>query len=134
MKELLVIVEITNTGYSAYVPLLPGCITVGDTYDEIKLNIKEAIALYIEDMEEDGEVVPDFLKKEYGICLRVDVRELFEHFKGILTKSALSKITGINSSLISQYVMGIKHPSEKQAKKIEKALHELGQEFLSVRL
>lgn len=52
--DYLVIIEKTDTGYSAYVPDLPGCITVGDTKEEVQAHIKEAIQLHIEGMREDG--------------------------------------------------------------------------------
>jgi len=35
-------------GYSAEVPALPGCYTDGDTMEEVKENLKEAIQLYLE--------------------------------------------------------------------------------------
>lgn len=56
--EYLVIIEKTNTGYSAYVPDLPGCITVSDTKEEIEKNIQEAIKLHLEGMREDGIEIP----------------------------------------------------------------------------
>jgi hypothetical protein len=40
----------------------------------------------------------------------------------------------MNQSLIRQYAMGIKKPSVKQTKKIEHALHTLGQELLEIKL
>lgn len=40
-------------------PSLPGCISQGETRDEAILNIKEAISLYIEVLEEDGLPVPE---------------------------------------------------------------------------
>ncbi len=40
-------------GYTAYVPALPGCISEGDTIDEAMQNIREAIALYVEPVEDD---------------------------------------------------------------------------------
>ena len=40
-------------------PSLPGCISQGETRDEAILNIKEAISLYIETLEEDGFPVPE---------------------------------------------------------------------------
>ena len=40
-------------------PSLPGCISQGETRDEAILNIKEAISLYIESLEEDGLHVPE---------------------------------------------------------------------------
>jgi predicted RNase H-like HicB family nuclease len=40
-------------------PSLPGCISQGKTKEEAIANIKEAIELYIEDMEANGEAVPE---------------------------------------------------------------------------
>ena len=39
-------------GYTAYVPALPGCISEGDTLEEARRNIREAIELYLEPVEE----------------------------------------------------------------------------------
>jgi len=39
-------------GFPAYVPALPGCISEGDTLEEARENIREAIALYLEPIEE----------------------------------------------------------------------------------
>ncbi len=46
-------------GYTVTVPSLPGCISEGDTYEETLANIKEAIALYLESLQEDGLPIPD---------------------------------------------------------------------------
>ena len=40
-------------GYTVIVPALPGCISEGDTRDEALKNIKEAIELYLEPVEDD---------------------------------------------------------------------------------
>ena len=48
----------TRTGYSAYLPDLPGCIAVGGSLDETKRLMHEAIALHIEGMKEDGLPIP----------------------------------------------------------------------------
>jgi predicted RNase H-like HicB family nuclease len=45
-------------GYTVYVPILPGCISEGDNREEALANIKEAIELYIESLEDDGEPIP----------------------------------------------------------------------------
>ncbi len=44
--------------YSAYVPDLPGCVSVGDTLDEVKAEIREAIEFHLEGMREEGLPVP----------------------------------------------------------------------------
>lgn len=46
-------------GFSVIVPLLPGCFTHLKTIDEATEMAKDAIALYIESLERDGEPVPD---------------------------------------------------------------------------
>ncbi|CAN5252617.1 type II toxin-antitoxin system HicB family antitoxin [soil metagenome] len=43
----------------AEVPSLPGCISQGQTRDEALANVREAIALHIEVLQERGESVPD---------------------------------------------------------------------------
>jgi predicted RNase H-like HicB family nuclease len=59
MKDYTIIIEKTATGYSAYVPDLPGCITVGDTLEETKQYMKEAIELYIDTLKEQGNPLPE---------------------------------------------------------------------------
>jgi predicted RNase H-like HicB family nuclease len=59
MRTYRVILEPNESGgYTVTVPLLPGCISEGDTKKEALANIKEAIELYIESLEEDGEPIP----------------------------------------------------------------------------
>jgi len=54
----LVIIEETDTGFSAYVPDLPGCISVGSTREEIENNIQEAVLFHLEGLREDGMEIP----------------------------------------------------------------------------
>ncbi len=42
-----------DSGYTVYVPSLPGCISEGDTYEEALANIREAISLYLEPVDDD---------------------------------------------------------------------------------
>ncbi len=58
-KEYYVICEQAGNNYSAYVPDLPGCISTGKTLEEIEVNIKEAIELYIDTIQEDGQPIPE---------------------------------------------------------------------------
>lgn len=46
-------------GYFATVPALPGCVTEGDTLEETKKNLIEAIELYLETLEELGLPMPE---------------------------------------------------------------------------
>ena len=53
-----IVLEKTNTNYSAYVPDLPGCIATGLTIEETESEIKAAIAFHIEGLIEDGLEIP----------------------------------------------------------------------------
>jgi predicted RNase H-like HicB family nuclease len=57
--EYAVIFEKTGTGYSAYAPDLPGCITTGATREESERLMVEAIEFHIAGMREDGEAIPE---------------------------------------------------------------------------
>lgn len=58
MKKYVVIFEKTATGYSAYVPDLPGCIATGKTKPIVEKNIYEAILFHLEGLVEEGENIP----------------------------------------------------------------------------
>jgi predicted RNase H-like HicB family nuclease len=54
-----VFIEPTKTGFSAYVPDLPGCVAAASTLEETRQMIKEAIEFQIEGMRMNGEAIPD---------------------------------------------------------------------------
>ena len=53
MKLKVVLEPSDEGGYTVYVPSLPGCISEGDTTEEAMGNIREAIELYLEPVEDD---------------------------------------------------------------------------------
>jgi len=54
-----VVIEKTQTGYSACVPDLPGCVSVGRTREEMDRNIREAIDLYLDELRSQGTPIPE---------------------------------------------------------------------------
>lgn len=58
MQYVVIIEETQNGGYSAYVPDLPVCFTVGDTLAEVQINIKDAIETYLDEAQETGVPIP----------------------------------------------------------------------------
>jgi predicted RNase H-like HicB family nuclease len=53
MKLHIVLEPSEDGGYTVYVPALPGCISEGDTVEESLTNIKEAIHLYLTEVDDD---------------------------------------------------------------------------------
>ncbi len=52
--KCLIIIEKTTHNYSAYLPDVPGCVATGNTKDEARQNVVDALELYIEGLMEDG--------------------------------------------------------------------------------
>jgi predicted RNase H-like HicB family nuclease len=132
-KSVKIIVEKASEGFTAYVPDLPGCITFGNSLDEVKENIREAIDLQIEDMIEDGKKIPFNLREEFTIELNLDVAQVFNLYQSI-NSSGFAKRIGMSQSLLSQYVNGIKKPSEKQSRKILKGVVDFGNELSLIQI
>ncbi|MEO8854118.1 MAG: hypothetical protein ABI359_10085 [Ginsengibacter sp.] len=125
MKPVKFIVEKTITGYSAYAkddkyPLT----TVGDTIDELKANILDALNSF---REFNG--LPEAGNED--IAVQIDLTQFFDYYKEINAK-ALAKRVGMNETLLSQYVNGIKEPSSRQTEKILSGIKSLGKELSSL--
>ena len=133
-SKILVILEKTDSGYSAHIPELPGCIATGESLDEVREVLEYAVDFHLEGLKLEKLPIPDGFQRDFNLSYKMDIASLFDWFSGILTKSGVSRLTGLNQSLISQYVSGTKKPSNKQTKKIERALHHLGQELLEIEL
>ena len=73
-----VVFERLPNNYGAYVPDLPGCISTGETWDEMQQMIREAISFHIEGMLEDGEPVPES---------RTSVQEAMSYHAGLLSEN-----------------------------------------------
>lgn len=58
MTRYLVLIEPTATGFSAYLPDVPGCVTTGKTQAEAEARMREAIEFHLEGLGED-ETVPE---------------------------------------------------------------------------
>jgi predicted RNase H-like HicB family nuclease len=58
MSRYLVIIEESATGFSAFLPDLPGCIATGATRDEVENAMREGVDFHLEGLRESGEPVP----------------------------------------------------------------------------
>jgi len=122
-KKIKIIVEKTETGFSAYSNSFP-IFTTGRTVPELINNAYEATQLYFED---NYEITHNNLKFE------IDFEQFFQYFKVINSKFLAERI-GMNPTLLSQYVQGRKKPSHNQTEKILSGIHQIGQELSDVNL
>ncbi len=101
-------VEKTSNGFSTYSEDYP-VFTTGSSIIELPDNAVEAANLYF---LENGLV---FNKNK--IVFELDFDQFFKYYKGLNAKY-LADVAGVNPTLLSQYVSGLKKPSARQTKKI----------------
>ena len=65
MRYTVILEQEPDRGYVATVPALPGCVSQGDTRDEVMSNIRAAADLYVEDCIASGDPVPTEAGREY---------------------------------------------------------------------
>ena len=54
-----VVIEKGADSYGAYVPDLPGVISIGDTEEEVTANIRDAVILHLEGLRDAGDTIPE---------------------------------------------------------------------------
>ena len=125
MNKIIIKVEKTTTGFSAYAEKYPA-FTTGQNSAELASNMIESLNLYF---EEEG------LKKTVDISnlsFELEISTVFEVFP--INVKALSQRIDMNYTLLSQYATGKKKPSGKQLEKIKSGILEIGRELTSISL
>ena len=119
-------VEITETGYSAYLEykLSESLYSTGSNISELNRNLVEAFNLLLEDK--------DMFVETDNLCLSIDLQQFFEYYKVINSRYVANRI-GMNPSLLSQYTTGKKKPSKKQKMKIMDGLNTIGAELIGLK-
>lgn len=108
-------------------------VTVGRDIEEVLKNLRMLVADHIENEGQNDNRWRNADVAKIEFSLHYDLRAFFDRYDFLNVSSIASKAK-INRSLLSQYIAGVKHPSTKQAKKVETAIHELAEEMNKVSL
>jgi predicted RNase H-like HicB family nuclease len=131
MKTIRVIIEKTADGYSGYADNVTGIYAMGDTVDEVKQSVQDAIDTIL---EFDKANIPDVLRGEYQIVYKFDVESLLSYFRGVIGFAGLEALTGINQKQLQHYSTGLHKPRKQARRKIEESLHRFGEDLLAIEL
>lgn len=133
MEKLIIQIGASSNHFGGFAVNVDGVYGAGNTVEECKANILEGLRLLIKHSENYHYKVPKWLVDgEYEIEYRYDVQSILSYYANVFTKPALERLTGINQKQLHHYATGLKKPREPQRKKIELALHRLGNELMSV--
>lgn len=134
MKTIEAIIERAEDGtFSVYCnsEMFSG---MGNTAEEAKLDMRQQMDFFKKAAIEDGFVYPGFLDEDFEIVYKFDTESLLQYYSGILSLSGLEKITGIHQKQLWNYLHRKSKPRKAQVEKIEKGLHALGSELISISL
>lgn len=133
MGKIIVFVEKHNDGtYWGSTTNLPGVVSAfGSTLSELKSNLSVAYKDYYELAVELEEAYVSDLEETPVFQYQLNLKNIFTLLPEVKVSNIADK-AGVNASLLRQYKTGKAEASEEQANKILKALHELGEELLSV--
>ncbi len=133
MKTVALIEKGKDGQYGIYTPDLESSIVgSGATVAEAMIDFEQSLSEIQSAFAEAGEPLPEELK-DVEFEYRYDIASVFDYFD-FINATRFAARAGINASLLRQYKTGGTYISEKQALKIETALHRCGEELLSLSL
>ena len=133
MNKIIVNVGKTPQGYNASIDILPGWVLgMNGSFSDFKKELQESIAIYLEWAKEDGDDYPAVFDRKYEYEYKFNIKSLLCCYDGILSRAAISRITGINERQLGHYICGHSRPRKEQEMKIINGFHQLGRELLSV--
>lgn len=131
MKTLKVIICKAGKGISAHLPEIEGFVIARDSVERLKKDLPGGIKFHLEGLfqEEREEWMNNEFNFEY---IFDDIPALIDGYSGLINQSSLARISGINESLMRQYVAGIKKPGPKIIQRIENGLRKYAEELRSI--
>lgn len=133
MEQVIISTSKTENGFSASCELLPGWIVAfTGNFSEFVNYVKESIGFYVDCAKMDHDPYPTKFDNDYELLFKMDIQSLLYCYDKILTRAALSRMTGINQRQLGHYICGRSKPRKPQSERIVNALHELGKELQSI--
>ena len=133
MKIVDVTINVANDGfYCAYCDGYPTLFGGGNTPDAAVEELKKTLRLVKEDGKEAALIYPDWLDEDFDIQTHWDVETMLRYYSGIITPTALGKLSGIHPKQIGSYMHGKSKPRKAQIVRIENAVHQLGRQLLNI--
>lgn len=132
MGRIVINVDYTDNFAAAPANEDIACVSTGRTFDELKKNMEEALRWHIDSMREDGEAVPVEFEGDWDLEWNLSVRALLHYTEGLVPKSAIAKVTGINQQQLTHYASGYRCPRPAMRARIIEGIHQIGLQLTAI--
>jgi len=120
MEKVKVMIEWSGDNFTAGTGKINGVvIATGKTLEAVKKKFDSAFKFHIKGSLIDGDSLPEYiLKGKYQFDFELGASAMLHLVDGLISRSAISKVTGINEKQLSHYLTGHRIAREAQNKKI----------------
>ncbi|WP_372472635.1 hypothetical protein AB4865_07380 [Capnocytophaga sp. ARDL2] len=133
MKKIIVIVGWENGNYSASCEVGGVVVDVNNDLEALKKSFADLLRFHIEGCVEDGDDIPAYLVNgDYELEFELLISAVLHKYDKILTRSALSRVTGINEKQLGHYMSGHRKPRPEKKEQILNGIRAIGRELASV--
>ena len=137
MEKIRVLVGWSNKNYSAttedYNRLNGIVIATGTTFEKLQKEFESALKFHIEGCLADNDSLPEWLLLgNYQLEYELATSALLHRLDGILTRSAIARVSGINERQIGHYALGMRNPRPEKRKQIIDGIHQISRELALV--
>lgn len=131
--KLTIIIEKADNVLFGRIESIPDylAVTEGENLQQIEHNMYDLLADYIENEGQEHKAWKNVKADEIVLDYAYDLTAFFDLFNDVKI-GAIAERAGLNPSLVRHYVAGTKFPSAQQAKKLEEAIHQLGNQLREV--
>lgn len=110
------------------------CVVTGKTLDELKCNMKESLRQHIDWMREDGDEIPAEFAGEFEFEFELSGRALVHYAEGLVDRSALARLSGINKVQLGHYSTGRSTPRAQQVERIKNGIRAIAAQLSALSL
>lgn len=136
MKKIKVSISWSGNNYCAHSQgnnLNGIVVSTHKTLEGVKNEFQSALQFHIEGCLEDGDKLPEWVVSgNYELEYITEVSALLHSLDGILTRSAIARVSGINERQIGHYASGHRTPRPQQREKIINGIHSISRELAMV--
>jgi hypothetical protein len=134
MEKIKVTISWSGDNYAAISTDVNGVVIVTNkNLEGVKRDFESTFKFHVKSAVADGDNIPENIKKgKYLFDYEFHISAILHDLDGLVTRAALSRVTGINERQLGHYLSGFRNPRPEQREKIISGVHALGHRLMSV--